>query len=345
MFRDSAYYKYLGENPPPTVEYVNKEKKGARFFGKGLKAYLGVKLAIHFIRKFFPIPNIVIENEGADLVHCGRCINIGKLPYVVDIEDFWSLGGVKAYLPFGRMFIARQLASPKCKAILPWTKHAKENFLRIFDKRQIVEKTEVVYPAVPLQKYEKKEEAIIYIARYFWVKGGMLALEVMERIKAKYDVKCYVVADVPSKLKRKYNLEFLGTMPFERLKPYFSKSKLLLYPTLSDTFGFATIEAMSFGCPPIVTKTEDNYMEEIVERRYGRVVDARGLKPIATVARDKRFFEVVEKLVEEVAALLEDGKEWKKLSEECRKEIKEGKFSIKERNKRLEEAYYKGFKK
>ncbi len=339
MFRDSPYYKYLKINPPRNTKYLDKRNNGVSFFGKDFRFILALKKTINIMRKFLPIPNIKYVNSEVDMLFCARCINIGKTPYVVDIEDYWSLGGVDSYVPFGRMFLTKELEKNKCRAILPWTKWAKERFLNVFKSKKIAEKTHVLYPAVPLRKPKKKKDAIIFISRYFWLKGGLIALETMSQIKKKWDVDCYVISEVPENLKKRYpNLDYLGVLPHEKVLEYLDKSKVFLYPSFVDTFGFALLESLSCGTPIISVDTiHDSPRRELLNEKYS-IVHSHKITDYKTLNHESR--KLVEKLFESIVEIFEDNSKFDLMKKEARLEISKGRFSIKNRNKILEKTYF-----
>jgi len=133
-------------------------------------------------------------------------------------------------------------------------------------------------------------------------------------------------------------------MPQEKLFKLMARADLFLYPSAIDTFGFSLLEAMSFGLPIITINTEfTKSREEIVENeKTGLIFDVNekvNYKEITSVEEM-----IIKKLVENVERLITEKDLMKRMSKNCLEEIKNGKFSIKERNKKLKIIYDEAMK-
>jgi glycosyltransferase involved in cell wall biosynthesis len=346
-FPDSPYYKYLIDSPPNDIEFLNvKKQKGVitnkRFFW--VSNFL--KKNIRGFANLFQlsIPNAHLSpDEDYDLIHCAHCLSKNKnKPWVADIEMIASLAISGSNSDKGKKKIRKILLSKNCKKILPWTNSVKDDLLRGFP--EIEDKLEVVYPAVPfinnLNKSTNKNLKIIFVARYFDIKGGLIALEVLERLRKKYGIEGIVISNVPINLKNKYSqLKIYDLMPQQQLFDLMKDSDLFLYPSSVDTFGFSLLEAMSFGLPVITINTSQTLsrLEIIENNKTGLIFDVN-----SKLSYDKLTdieFEIVDKLVKNASKLIEDPKFLKIMLNNCLKEIRGGKFSIKERNERLEGIY------
>lgn len=191
-----------------------------------------------------------------------------------------------------------------------------------------------------------KTPVVIYSARAFNLKGGLLALEVMNRLKKKYNIRCIVISDVPEKLKKKYSeVEIYKLMPQEKLFELMSIADVFLYPSQMDTFGFAILEAMSFGVPTVALNTPlTNSIDEIIENeKTGFLIDYQNPKGFLKEISEEEE-EIIEKLCSKCKSLCNDKLLKKQMSKNCLKEIKNGKFSIEKRNKKLFQIYSEALK-
>ena len=349
-FADSPYYKPLRESPPVGVKYMNLGVSNLIQNRKSMEINTSIKQFIKkIIRKFYPsMPNAhwTRNAKNYDLIHCAHCLSKNKRPWVCDIEyvgQFWA-GGYSANYP-NKKKILRYLESPYCKKILAWTEWARDGIVKEFP--EIKNKVEVVYPTVPEQKFKKIKSnkiKLLFVSRRFYFKGGFYALEVMDRLTKKYDsVEGVIVSDVPEEVYKKYKgnkkIKFLGMMPQRKLfEEVYPSADIFVYPSFTDTFGFAITEAMSFGLP--VVSCSGRSRRELIENRktgfivnteLGDLFDLRTLKNL-----DERIASGLQSAIKKI---IENKKFRNEISENCRKLIKDGKFSIK--NKKLKQIYKK----
>jgi glycosyltransferase involved in cell wall biosynthesis len=347
-FPDSPYYKYLVENPPEGIEYLNVEKeKGVitskKFFWFSNFLKRNIRRSLNLLRLSIPNAHLTKEVEKVDIIHCAHCLSSNKnKPWVADLEGAWSMwvsGQGK-----GKEKILKIIQGDNCKKLLPWAESAKEEVLKYFP--EIANKVEVVYPAVPLNVAVKKNSSgpvkIIFVARYFDIKGGLIALETLERLRAKYGIEGIVVSTVPEKLKEKYSkLKIYDLMTHDELFKLLKSSDIFLYPSMIDTFGFSLLEAMSFGLPTVTVNTSrTKSRKEIIENdKTGIIFDVNEKIDYNKIGESEEA--VIKKLVESSAKIITDDKLRLKMAENCIQEIKEGKFSLIERNKKLKNIYRK----
>lgn len=351
-FPDSPYYQYLIQSPPSGVIYQNIEKtKGVitsrRFFWMS-------NFFKRNIRRFTRIFNLTIPNAHPspsgdyDIIHCAHCLSKDRdSPWVADIEMISSLSIAGGDTKYGREKIREILLRDNCKKIIPWAKSVRDDLLKIYP--EIEDKIEVVYPAIPevknLKKPDNKRVRIIFIARYFYIKGGLIALEVMERLRRKYNIEGIVVSSVPNKLKRRYpHLEIKDLMTQKELFRLMGQMDLFLYPSGVDTFGFSILEAMAFGLPILTINTEHTRSRnEIVKNgRTGFSFDIDTTINYRTITNVEEG--IIRKIMRNGERLILDSKLRKRMSKNCLEEIKKGKFSIGERNKKLKRIYYDAIK-
>jgi glycosyltransferase involved in cell wall biosynthesis len=348
---DSLYYKFLKENPPNGVKYLNLETSTIIQNRSAMKINYYVKRSIKkIIRKIYPsmpnahrTPNI----DGCDLIHCAHCLSKNKTPWITNIEyvgQFWASGGPPS--SSRRKRILRILKSPHCKKIVAWTDWVKKDIIKYFP--EIRNKIEIVYPGIPRKKFRKiksRKIRLLFMCRHFYFKGGLYAVEAMDRLTKKFDnVEATVVADIPEEIFRKYSknkkIKLLGMMPHEELLgKIFPSTDIFIYPSFNDTFGFPITEAMSFGLP--VVGAERNSRRELID-------DGKTGFLVKTSFEDKKIPYYLENLEENLLMglmnktekLIRDKKLRTKMSKECRKLFEpDGKFSAETRNRKLKKVY------
>jgi glycosyltransferase involved in cell wall biosynthesis len=350
-FPDSPYYKYLIDNPPEEIEYQNiSNQKGViinkRFFWFSNFLKRNIRRVLNGLNASMPNAHLS-PNGNYDLIHCAHCLSKNKNKvWVADMEGEWSMyvnyNGHMNPKKVNKIFLREN-----CKKILPWTNHTSKAIERLFP--DIKEKLEVVYPAVPVRlnkkKLNKKEIVIIFSGRYFYDKGGLHALETIDRLTKKYNfVRGIVNSDVPKEILQKYEknkkIKFYKLIPQKELFELYSNSDIFLYPGYSDSFGFGFLEAMSFGLPIV---TMDGYArKEIVSKEVGFVIN----RPENFKYEQTREInnEIINNLVECISLLINNKKLREKMAKKCLEEIKNGKFSIKERNKKIKKIYIEALK-
>jgi len=361
-FPDSPYYKYLVENPPERIEYLNAEKqKGViinkRFFWFSNFLKRNIRRFVNLFELSLPNAHLTRIKQDYDLIHCAHCLSLNKdKPWIADFESEWQLYLGKR-TKRGVEKVRRILLDRNCKKIMPWTQTTANEIIEEFP--EIKDKVEVVCPAIPVNKRISKKNkndkiTILYATRYFWFKGGVIALEVYRKLKQKYDnkIELIFISDVPENIKRKYpELKIRNLVPQKELFGLYSKSDIFFYPSFVDTFGFGQLEAMGFGLPIVTVNTkytktkkeiiEDNKnglvfdVEDIITKR---LIDEKG----KLVIREEK--KIIDELFENCCNLINNKKLRQKMSKNCIKEIKNGKFSIERRNRQLKKIYEEALK-
>jgi glycosyltransferase involved in cell wall biosynthesis len=350
-FPDSPYYKYLIDNSPKEIFYLNiKRERGVITNIKMFKALTKIKSKIRKFADTFklPIPNAHFTKslKNYDLIHCAHCLSLNRGPWVADMESVWSMwiGGKNTRL--GRYLVGKILRSKSCKKIMPWTRRTEKEILEIYP--DLKDKLEIVYPAVPVQNFIKKRDkkiTILYATRHFYLKGGLVALEVFSELKRKYGDKIeliFVSDNCSEDLKDKYPLiNIQGMVSSEKLREYYKKADIFFYPSFVDTFGFAILEAMSYGLP-IVSIENDEIRKELIEDGKNGFLVKTHLK--WKDQSKKKSYKLIKDLIKLFELLINDVNLQKKISKFNIEEIKNGKFSIKRRNKKLKRIYEEAIK-
>jgi len=282
-FSDSPYYGYLVKDVSENIDYVNIEGKSQDIV-KSLGQFKGlnkikriIKLTLRNFFPFLPNAHLTKNTKEYDLIHCAHCLSLNKKPWVCDIEyvnQFWAGGITKKQ----RKLILKLIQSKNCKKILAWTEWTKKEILKIFP--EVEGRIEVVYPAIKIQKFKKKKDKkirLLFVSRRFYFKGGLHAVEVMNRITRKHkNVEALIISDTPKKVIEKYSqnkkIKFKGLTPREKiLSEIYPKTDILVYPSYTDTFGFILLEAMSFGIP-IITVGGNSRDDIVRDEKNGFVV-------------------------------------------------------------------------
>lgn len=344
---DSLYYKNLLKYSPDNIDYkTNLVSSGMITSHKKLMIKTKVK---NFIRRFIDRSNLPILNSiktrqtEIDLIHCAHCLSKNiNYPWVADFEAPWQfwISGRNTF--WGKKAFERTCSRQNCKKILAWTEEAKKEMESLFPK--LKNKLGILGYAMPYiesKRIKRNKVTILFSARYFYQKGGLHALEAIDRLtKMHKNTEGIFISEVPDEIKKKYinnkKIKFLGLISQDRLfKEVYPASNIFVYPGYSDTYGFGFIEAMNFGLPIV---TVDGYArKEIVNEKVGFVIPQKTkVNPFAIGETEEK---IISKLVEITSKLIENKKLREKMSKDCVKEIQNGKFSISKRNEKLEKIY------
>ena len=346
---DSQYYKSMIKNPPKEIEYLPKNQRAGMIINKKRLIINNYKEKTRVLieQLKFPILNShkTVYSGKYDLIHCAHCLSKKnkEKPWVADFESLWQMWISGRDTELGIKRAKKALNSKNCKKIIAWTDSAKNEIVERFP--EIKDKVEVVGFGQPIQKFKKikkKNIHLLFVGRYFEWKGGVHAVEAMDKLTKKYEnVDATVISKTPKEILKKYSgnkkIKFFELIPHEKLmKEIFPSSDILIYPGYSDTFGFIFSEALSFGIP-VVTVNGFARKDLIEEGKTGFVLER--LKNSGSFPSKEEEEIIVKKLVNETSKLIENKKLRDKMSKNCLMEVENGRFSIKERNKKLRKIY------
>ena len=329
-YSDSPYYKYLITNPPEGIKYLNTQQTGVITSKKKFFWMSKAKSFLRAILRLVKIPYITLTRKGNyDLIHCCHCLSLNKTPWVVDVEHYWNFAssGEISYSNIGKERIKKFLKNPYCKKILAWSYDCRKMIVKNMEDREITNKIEVVYPAIPLpelnKKKKRKEITLLFVARYFNLKGGNEVLKVFDSLCQKHThIRCVIISNVPSKIKLKYQghsqIKIFDLMPQKEVFKFMEQADIFVYPGYSDTFGFALIEAMSYGLPIV---TVDGFAKKEIVGNCGIV--AKDITEMITATDDLINLPYIREL----------------MGSNARKEVAYGKFSMEHRNGQLKDIY------
>ncbi len=355
---DSSYYESLVKNPPKKISYSGFNNFKILIKGNLFKKTFLLKLFLKKVLKVLKVsfPNAYYSNNIGDsgLIHCTRCLSKNRFPWVADFEyinQFWFGGNSNKFNNKSKKTVRKYLNSEYCKKIMPWSEWSKKNILREFP--ELKNKIEVVFPAVPIQTFSKnlhkKKVRFLFVGRDFEIKGGEIFLKILNTLTKKYpQVDGVIVSEVPEKFIMKYSknkrIRFLKLLPRESLfTKIYPSSDILLYPTFSDTLGFAILEAQSFGIPVISQKTKSTHTisETIIEGKTGFIINNLKASGENRVMDPKTLNSILKKC----ETLICERSLRNEMSKNAKTQILNGKFSIKERNKKLGKIYFDAMKK
>jgi len=354
---DSQYYKSLVDNHPDNVEYINSIKKQGMITNKKtffILTYLKQKAREIIELSRWPILNskLTKTEEEYDLIHCAHCLSLNEdKPWVADFESAWQMWISGRDTQIGKNRALNLLKRKNCKKIVFWTDYPRDEFLKIFPEMK--NKTTILGYGQKIIKFKKikhKGINLLFVARFFDAKGGLEALDVFDYLTKKYqNINATIISKIPKDIVCKYEKNnkikiYPDLLPYEELiNSIFPMADILVYPGYSDTFGFIFTEAMSFGIP-IVT-VDGHAREDLVkEGKEGFIVKRPEIKMHENFPeifeRDKHINEIINKTL----ILIKNKKLRTKMAKNCMKTIKNGRFSIEKRNKKLRKIYEEALK-
>ncbi len=367
-YGDSSYYKNLLGYPLKDVSYLNPKFKTINSkIGFNLTKF--IKKPIRNIVRVLNIPNIVRTksqySNKADLIHCAHCLSLNNKPWIVDFERYETLSadGSIARSEKGIRKITKLLKSENCKKILPWTNAAKKSILDYIGDEEVEKKIELLPFALPLKKYKSRRQDtkvhILFVARYFEAKGGYVALRVIDYLTKKYEnVYGIFVSETPNNILEKYSenkkIEFHELMPQEKLfNEIYPKSDIFFYPGFSDTFGFSLVESLAFKLP--IISFEGFARDEIVEDGKNGYIIKKKQDDEEIVGENWREFrkkldemtienQYIRQAIGRTERLILNKSLRERMGEYGYKMVKNGKFSIQNRDKILKKIYKEALK-
>lgn len=332
-YSDCSYYKSLVENPP--IEIISStEKHGVQNKTK----FILVKILKSKIRLIINKLNLNLINfkkikSDADIVHCAHFLCECNKPWIADFEMPWQFFVSGKITKTGIKKVEKIMNSKNFKRIICWTKYGQKEVRKLFKSKKIKRKIDFVYPAITPQikvNHKTKKINLLFVSRYFEEKGGELALESINKLTEKNNVFGTIISNTPNEIKMKYlknkKIKFYDLTNQKKLFKIYSKANILILPGFSDTFGFAFLEAMSFGIPIITINGPSR--KEIITPKTGIIIKKyRNKEKIV-----KEIIKASEKLIKNQKLRIIFGKN-------AYNEIKYGKFSIKKRNEKLLKIY------
>lgn len=216
--------------------------------------------------------------DQADVVHTiqYRPLIRTEVPKVVEMDQHYGdwyetyRGIPKDRMRFTLRVLGRMLLDSGCRMVLTYTQVSSRNIAR--DLLIPAGMIKVLPPPMPSRRRSPPPPDnfnILFIGREFPRKGGDVAVELYQRLKAKFPrVRLFYIGKIDEKrraiLEKNPGCFWYESLPNEVLhREIFPKGNVLLLPTRADAYGLAILEAMSYGIPAVCTRIPQ--LAEIVE--------------------------------------------------------------------------------
>jgi len=353
-------FKEITNYPPKEVRYFFNEPKGDHNSASKRK-FRGIVAKLH--KTGLPRMIYVGNSDKYDILYSTRGIlPLNRKNWIVDIESGAAFAGLRwkdLRKPLMQNIIRKFLLSKYCKKIIPHSEAAKKSMLENIDCSGFEHKIETVYLAWHTTKFKRKmsdKVRMSFIGRDFYVKGGQDVQEAFKILDKKY----------PGKLELKYkglvpenkklnipNVKYLEKIPDTKkfYEVIFGDCDIYIQPTIVDSYGVSILEAMSTGLP--IVCTDDFALPELVKEGYNGFLVKSPVHWYDHRFDDEQYErlalkvhpETVKELVEKISILIENPKLRKRMGKNSFNLVKYGKFSIKERNKKLGRIYEEALKK
>jgi len=358
-------YKFFPENIdliPSTPELINQTILRKDYTSRFTFLKKLIRKTGFFIVKFFKIPKYYkIDSKDCDMIYAAQYLLKNNLPYVSDFEHIAAYSWYSQKLfdsPSFQKKLKKIFMNPNLKFLLPWTEAAKQTLMENMDCSDFKHKIKVVYPAIKEKKFKKiahKGINILFIGGNFYLKGGMDSIFAFLEVKKEFpNIKFTIVSNnIPEEIIEEYKNKviFKSKISQKELDKEYRNSDIFLLPTHMDTFGFVFLEAMSYGLPcigiknfavpEIITDNETGFVVENSNYLYDEKFKYK--YDLSTDKENEIFTSLcmtptdldIANLAHALKKLVADKKLRKRMSNNCLKEIKTGKFSKTRRIKEL----------
>ena len=366
-------YVDLLQNPPSGIRYTRRRNEDylgqiSTYYAQGRSAhYFGRKAASILIDRFKIPPVAWLPARGADIIHStSGILPLNPRPWVLELDYVGYFFGNNMHNSRSiqnsmmKAIVAKRLSSNNCRRIVCWSQAAKNSVASVFgDNRSLMEKTTILYPAVPPAgpRGETRSDGlrILYVSSSFGTKGGEEVLLAFSRLCKKFDdIELLFKCDTPPEFRKKFTTKKISFYPYrtqllsrtELMERFYMSSDVFLYPTFADLFGLNLLDAMAAGLPIVSTRTFA--VPEIVkEAKNGYLVDP----PYSWhndnfLPRQGRFEytqkqkeQFVNSLVDKTAQLIESPSIRSRMATENRSLTENGIFSTEFRGKTLKRIY------
>lgn len=269
----------------------------------------------------------------------------------------------------------RVLERPNCKKIIFPSKAGMDTMHSYgkTDSAAIQEKTEVIpyaFREVDDSQISWKEGSkvrLLFVGSQFLLKGGRQLLDAFERLDKKFDVELRLVTNFASGSKfgdkqateqireRAESMDNVMSGPVKRedmLASEYPKADIFVVPTLSETYGYANIEAMGYGLPVVSTNWPESIPEIVEHEKDGFLIDIMNTDFMKAVYTNEEMFKadgvytppksfddlLADELYDRLAMLIDNTGLRKKMGRSALMSART-KFSFKRRNKKMKEIY------
>lgn len=365
-------YKSLIETPPRGYVFVGAKIGTKKKILDYLSSHTIARGLYHlFVRLFKTLSLYTLlyttkKIKDVDMIFSGGSLYNGNKKWVVDIIDHpYSLAGNNCDLfKKNKEKIEEILMRANCKKII-CANITSLNIIKNIFSEDVAKKATLVWPAIKEISFKKKRINKDYIQmlfigsinnpRDFYMKGGLEAIEVCEKLQTNNKTRLIIRCEIPSKLKnRVYNnpniIVIENKIPYNKLIELYLDSDILLSPSHGFVL-MSTLEAMSFGLPIVSLDTysvgdfildgyngflipKSDQIKSYKDESYPTNLRTKGfLKEVKNV--DKKL---IDRIANKVELLIKDSKLREKMSRNGRTLIK-NKFSIEKRNEILKKIF------
>ena len=347
MGGENTYTRNLMSFPPRGVRYLHYEE--ALKLGK--IEYLPINKVLGILVKFRILPlspgsKCFKLKERFDLVHCHiySLKLAGAAPPVILSDSSSNYLFLKYYIHWQEWrikigyFFKKRLFDwlgvidadtnlVNAKKLIVFSEFAKRIHLRLGAPKRKIEVIPAGLPSLSRHpgRGEVAEVNILFVGIWFERKGGPLVVQAFGTLAQKYrNIKLTIVGPIPKNIKyQKSNIKNYEYVPRERLmREFFPRADIfVIVPPKVEGFGFAVLEAMSFGIPVIVSRV--CALPELVEdSKSGFIVEPGSVGDLS----------------EKLEVLISNSSIRHKMGQAARARFEE-KFSVEMANKKLLEVY------
>lgn len=308
-----GYHGSMIADPPDGIFYYRRGGRH-RFLFSG-EAPAGTP------RRVFEEPHaaeMIDFGPGPQVVHSPRWPVVGRGAWIADMDDFGFpvlLGrflfnpsieglGVRHWRSALREVVKRRAATmlrayahPSCRAVLFWTRHARDEAAAWIERlglaeegRPFSDKSTVVYPAqrsaLPEVVEDKWRHAdgpkVLFVGGDYEAKNGRLALELFRRLAPDHpEARFTYVGAVPGSASQGTDqFDFRGPLPRSEVLSLFRESHILFHPAREESFGMVFAEAAANGLAVVAARGAGMaHVDELFDDSHGVFVDRDALRP------------------------------------------------------------------
>ncbi|HEU4758760.1 MAG TPA: glycosyltransferase family 4 protein [Dehalococcoidia bacterium] len=363
-------YQHYLDNPPPGYRFVVRET-ATEGLARRLSASETAYRALWLAWQLFPMQLLKPWWErakrppsGTDLTYSVLHPVFRREPWLLDMraeQPHLLVGGERLFERW-KGALRGALLSSFCRRIVYEVEAGRRAFLQRFGWPELAEKTVFVRSGVPLRlpsqgsgdgriKLLFVNSANINVESHFAVHGGLVLLEAFLHLRRRYpQVELVIRSSLPPAVKRSFagvpGLRVIDEIiPWPQLEREFLTADVFVYPT-HITPSIVMLDAMSYGLPVVTTDVWAN-PELVQEGHHGLLVAHPGVAAFSDgdiVHFDSPQFRrvtesidpgLVSRVVAAVSRLIEDAGLRHRLGAAGRREVEDGRFSLKQRDEAL----------
>jgi glycosyltransferase involved in cell wall biosynthesis len=229
------------------------------------------------------LDSFALLEPGYDLIHSFNAVPIlTRCPFVLTFEDYVPRMPEDRPIPWLEKYLISRLLRPQCIAILAMSEYAMRQMKQQHRERpeldRLVAKSEVLYPSVrptwDAPKSARNELTLLFVGIDFYRKGGPALVRAHKALRASgIPVRTIIVSslrwsfddyigppDAKGVAAAEKDLAAEGisvhrSLPNSEVRSLMREADFLVLPTLHDTFGYVSLEAMAAATPVIATAT------------------------------------------------------------------------------------------